>query len=245
MGALLGVERPIIQIGGKLRESLPKTKMGQRRVFLDHETTELLREHRKAQLRLRLQLKAGEAWQDNDLVFARTTDATMAERSRPSASARAPASDGCVRSIAARTATWRGMRVKATVTPSRMSGWVPHEPPMTITSGSDSATTAASTPLMAWPSVWRMAPLLMQAQSGIPDVQAGDSVWWHCDMIHSVAPVANQRGWGNVMYIPAAPWCPRNEEYAASIREAFLTGSSPSDFPGRALRVHLARPLPP
>jgi len=38
-----------------------------RRVFLDHETAELLRKHRKAQLRLRL--AAGEAWQDNDLVF--------------------------------------------------------------------------------------------------------------------------------------------------------------------------------
>jgi hypothetical protein len=33
------------------------------------------------------------------------------------------------------------------------------------------------------------------------------------------------------MYIPAAPWCPRNEEYTASVREAFLSGSSPSDFP--------------
>jgi hypothetical protein len=31
--------------------------------------------------------------------------------------------------------------------------------------------------------------LLMEALSGIPDVRAGDSVWWHCDMIHSVAPV--------------------------------------------------------
>ncbi len=77
----------------------------------------------------------------------------------------------------------------------------------------------------------RWHPLLMQALSGIPDVRAGDSVWWHCDMIHSVAPVANQQGWGNVMYIPAAPWCPRNERYAASVREAFVTGSSPGDFP--------------
>jgi hypothetical protein len=33
------------------------------------------------------------------------------------------------------------------------------------------------------------------------------------------------------MYIPAAPWCPRNERYAAAVREAFSTGSSPSDFP--------------
>src|SRR6476620_2410735 len=57
------------------------------------------------------------------------------------------------------------------------------------------------------------------------------SVRWHCDMIHGVAPVEHQRGWGNVMYIPAAPWCPRNEAYAESVRDAFLTGSSPEDFP--------------
>ncbi|MEY2401164.1 MAG: hypothetical protein QOJ08_1275 [Ilumatobacteraceae bacterium] len=73
--------------------------------------------------------------------------------------------------------------------------------------------------------------LLLAASSGIPDVRAGDSVWWHSDMIHSVAPVADQQGWGNVMYIPAAPWCARNETYAASVRDAFLTGSSPTDFP--------------
>jgi len=73
--------------------------------------------------------------------------------------------------------------------------------------------------------------LLLQALSGIPDVKAGDSVWWHCDMIHSVAPVTNQQGWGNVMYIPAAPWCPRNAQYASVVAAAFVTGSSPSDFP--------------
>jgi hypothetical protein len=82
-----------------------------------------------------------------------------------------------------------------------------------------------------FPANERWHPLLMRAQAGIPDVRAGDSVWWHCDMIHSVAPVRDQRGWGNVMYIPAAPWCPRNERYAAKVREAFETGSSPADFP--------------
>lgn len=74
-------------------------------------------------------------------------------------------------------------------------------------------------------------PVFSRALTGIPDVRAGDSVWWHCDMIHSVAPVRDQQGWGNVMYIPAAPWCPRNERYAPSVLEAFLTGSSPGDFP--------------
>ncbi|HET6478518.1 MAG TPA: YbiU family protein [Actinoplanes sp.] len=73
--------------------------------------------------------------------------------------------------------------------------------------------------------------LLVDALAGIPDVRAGDSVWWHCDLIHSVAPVQDQKGWGNVMYIPAAPWCPRNETYAASVRDAIRSGSSPSDFP--------------
>ena len=84
----------------------------------------------------------------------------------------------------------------------------------------------------AFPASDKWHHLLLRALSGIPDVLAGDSVWWHCDMIHSVAPVAKQQGWGNVMYIPAAPWCPRNEQYAPSVRDAFLTGSSPSDFPG-------------
>ena len=83
----------------------------------------------------------------------------------------------------------------------------------------------------AFPASQRWHQPLLQALSGIPDIYAGDSVWWHCDMIHSVAPVANQQGWGNVMYIPAAPWCPRNDQYAPAVREAFLSGSSPTDFP--------------
>jgi hypothetical protein len=82
-----------------------------------------------------------------------------------------------------------------------------------------------------FPTSEKWHPLVLEALSGIPDVKAGDSVWWHADMIHSVAPVTDQKGWGNVMYIPAAPWCPRNEEYAKNVRDAFLTGSSPSDFP--------------
>jgi hypothetical protein len=83
----------------------------------------------------------------------------------------------------------------------------------------------------AFPVNSRWHPLLMGALAGIPDVRAGDSVWWHCDMVHSVAPVTGQQGWGNVMYIPAAPWCPRNERYAARVRAAFRAGSSPDDFP--------------
>lgn len=74
-------------------------------------------------------------------------------------------------------------------------------------------------------------PLLVEGLSPIPDVQAGDSVWWHCDVIHSVAPVENQQGWGNVMYVPAAPMCPKNLRYARDVFRAFEQGASPDDFP--------------
>ena len=82
-----------------------------------------------------------------------------------------------------------------------------------------------------FPVNWKWHPHLMEALSVIPDVEAGDSVWWHCDMVHAVEDVTDQQGWGNVMYIPAAPWCPRNETYAESVRTAFATGASPADFP--------------
>ncbi|GMA42240.1 DUF1479 domain-containing protein [Mobilicoccus caccae] len=86
-------------------------------------------------------------------------------------------------------------------------------------------------PNQVFPANEQWHPLLMRAVAGIPDVQAGDSVWWHCDMIHGVDPVTDQQGWGNVMYIPAAPWCKKNEDYADDVRKAFRGGESPSDFP--------------
>lgn len=74
-------------------------------------------------------------------------------------------------------------------------------------------------------------PLLMEALVGIADVEPGDTVWWHCDMIHAVAPVTDQKGWGNVMYIPAAPWCEKNARYAHKAYAAFEKGLSAPDFP--------------
>jgi len=76
----------------------------------------------------------------------------------------------------------------------------------------------------------RWHPVLMPALTPIPAVEPGDTVWWHGDVIHSVGAVQNQRGWGNVMYIPASPWCEKNAQYARTCGEAFLTGASPLDF---------------
>jgi hypothetical protein len=65
---VLAVQRLVLQLGGKVTESTAKTRAGERLVFLDAETASPLREHRKAQLAARL--RAGEDWQDHDLVFS-------------------------------------------------------------------------------------------------------------------------------------------------------------------------------
>lgn len=73
-------------------------------------------------------------------------------------------------------------------------------------------------------------PDLIDGMTPIPAVEPGDTVWWHGDLIHSVGPVVDQQGWGNVMYIPASPWCEKNAAYARKCGEDFLRGTSPSDF---------------
>jgi hypothetical protein len=76
----------------------------------------------------------------------------------------------------------------------------------------------------------RWHPVLTPALTPIPAVEPGDTVWWHGDMIHSVGEVTDQKGWGNVMYIPASPYCEKNAAYAQRCGQAFLAGTSPSDF---------------
>ena len=62
------MKRTVLQLGGKLHEEPgAKSRAGDRLVFLDAETADLLRAHHRAQLRARM--KAGAAWQDHDLVF--------------------------------------------------------------------------------------------------------------------------------------------------------------------------------
>jgi hypothetical protein len=84
----------------------------------------------------------------------------------------------------------------------------------------------------------RWHPALTPALTPIPAVEPGDTVWWHGDMIHSVGAVEDQQGWGNVMYIPASPWCEKNAAYAAECGQAFLKGVSPTDFAAEDYEVN-------
>jgi integrase len=63
------VRHTLVTVGNAVAEGTPKTKAGKRIYGLDPKTVKLLKEHRKAQLKARL--KAGESWQDNDLVFCK------------------------------------------------------------------------------------------------------------------------------------------------------------------------------
>lgn len=73
--------------------------------------------------------------------------------------------------------------------------------------------------------------LLARAVVPIPAVAPGDTVWWHGDLFHLVGDATNDTRWGNVMYIGAAPSCPRNDAYRGTAFDRFLRGASPVDFP--------------
>ena len=64
----------------------------------------------------------------------------------------------------------------------------------------------------------------------IPKVEPGDTVWWHPDVIHSVADEHSGSDYANVIYIGASPKCQKNEVYARRQAEAFLAGRSAPDF---------------
>jgi Protein of unknown function (DUF1479) len=69
-----------------------------------------------------------------------------------------------------------------------------------------------------------------EALVSIPRVQPGDTVWWHNDLIHSVESEHRGSISSNVIYIGAAPWCPKNSLFLPRQGEAFRLGKSCPDF---------------
>lgn len=72
--------------------------------------------------------------------------------------------------------------------------------------------------------------MLLDAYGPIPTVQAGDTVWWHPDVIHGVEDKHRGKGYSNVMYIGAAPDCAKNRTFSDLQRAAFESGASSPDF---------------
>jgi hypothetical protein len=73
-------------------------------------------------------------------------------------------------------------------------------------------------------------PDLMAGLVPIPEVQPGDSVFWHTDVCHAVADRHGGTEPASVMYIGSAPDCPKNRAYLSKQKEAFLAGRSAPDF---------------
>jgi Gig2-like len=80
-------------------------------------------------------------------------------------------------------------------------------------------------------------PDLMAGMVSIPEVQPGDTVWWHTDICHAVADEHNGDEYASVIYIGSAPDCAKNRAYLPKQREAFLAGRSAPDFAAMDLEV--------
>src|SRR5271156_1865367 len=71
---------------------------------------------------------------------------------------------------------------------------------------------------------------LIKALSSIPQMEPGDTIFWHCDVIHAVENEHRGSGYSNVMYIASAPGCSKNSAYLPQQAQAFLAGKTPPDF---------------
>ena len=73
-------------------------------------------------------------------------------------------------------------------------------------------------------------PEMMAGMVSIPEVQPGDTVWWHTDICHAVGDEHNGDEYASVVYIGSAPDCAKNRAYLPGQKAAFLAGRSAPDF---------------
>jgi hypothetical protein len=78
---------------------------------------------------------------------------------------------------------------------------------------------------------------LMAGMVSIPEVEPGDTVWWHTDICHAVADEHAGTEYASVIYIGSAPDCAKNRAYLPKQKEAFLAGRSAPDFAAMDLEV--------
>ena len=79
---------------------------------------------------------------------------------------------------------------------------------------------------------------LIKALSSIPVMEPGDTIFWHCDVVHAVENEHLGTGYSNVMYIASAPGCPKNSAYLERQAVSFLSGKTPPDFPADNFEVN-------
>jgi hypothetical protein len=78
---------------------------------------------------------------------------------------------------------------------------------------------------------------LIAGMVSIPEVQPGDTVFWHTDICHAVGDEHAGKEYASVIYIGSAPDCAKNRAYLPQQKEAFLAGRSAPDFAAMDLEV--------
>jgi hypothetical protein len=78
---------------------------------------------------------------------------------------------------------------------------------------------------------------LLASLVSIPEVEPGDTVWWHTDVCHAVADEHAGQDYASVIYIGSAPDCAKNRAYLPKQKAAFLAGRSAPDFAAMELEV--------
>ncbi|MEN0088819.1 MAG: YbiU family protein, partial [Pseudomonadota bacterium] len=71
---------------------------------------------------------------------------------------------------------------------------------------------------------------LLDGLVSIPQVEPGDTVWWHTDVVHAVGDEHHGKEYASVIYIGATPKCAKNEAYARKQADTFVRGASAPDF---------------
>ena len=71
---------------------------------------------------------------------------------------------------------------------------------------------------------------LMGGLVSIPEVQPGDTVFWHTDICHAVGDEHAGNEYASVIYIGSAPDCAKNRAYLPAQRATFVEGRSAPDF---------------
>ena len=79
--------------------------------------------------------------------------------------------------------------------------------------------------------------LLLRGYGSIPQVEPGDTVWWHPDVLHGVEDEHRGTGYSSVMYIAPVPDCEKNRSYAKLQQAAFEAGRSAPDFAAEDFEV--------
>ena len=82
---------------------------------------------------------------------------------------------------------------------------------------------------------------LRQCMVNIPEMKAGDTIWWHADMCHAVEVEHHGDHDASVAYIAATPTTQENSRYIKEQLKDFLEGRPPVDFRSQRKKVSIEK----